>query len=113
MTRDKKERDDSNAEKGIVFIDTALEDLIPGFLENRNQDIKLILDAFTRNDYTSLSILGQTLKRFGDGFGIKPLTDIGDSIEQAAKDENSEKIKQSLKELKNYLKKIEIFFGSR
>jgi hypothetical protein len=112
VTPDKKDRDDSNDSKGIVFLDSAIEEIIPGFLENRSKDIKLILDALNRNDFVSIAILGRSMKGHGIGCGFEGIEKIGGAIEQAAKNKNFEEIKRSLKELKNDLKQIEIFYKS-
>jgi len=105
--------DPSHSEKIIITVDSDLEDLIPGFLENRNQDIKSIFDALTRDDYAAIAKLGHTMKGVGGGYGFDAITDIGRSIEQAAGDKNPQKIKASLNELSDYLERIEIVFESR
>ena len=105
--------DETHGEKIIVTVDSDLEDLIPGFLENRNQDIKSIFDALARDDYAAIAKLGHTMKGVGGGYGFDAITDIGRSIEQAAGDKNPQKIKASLNELSDYLERIEIVFESR
>ena len=102
--------DSTRGEKIIVTVDSDLEDLIPGFLENRNQDIKSIFDALARDDYAAIAKLGHTMKGVGGGYGFDAITDIGRSIEQAAKEKNPQKIKASLSELSDYLERIEIVF---
>ena len=104
--------DSTRGEKIIVTVDSDLEDLIPGFLENRNQDIKSIFDALTRDDYATIVKLGHTMKGVGGGYGFDAITDIGRSIEQAAKEKNPQKIRASLSELSDYLERIEIIFES-
>ena len=99
-------------EKIIITVDSDLEDLIPGFLENRNKDIKSIFDALARDDFTAITKLGHTMKGVGGGYGFDAITDIGRSIEQAARDKNPQKIKASLSELSDYLERIEIVFES-
>ena len=104
--------DATNGDKIIVRVDSDLEDLIPGFLENRNQDIKSIFEALKRDDYAAIAKLGHTMKGVGGGYGFDAITDIGRSIEQAAKEKNAQKINASLNELSNYLGRIEIIFES-
>ena len=99
-------------EKIIITVDSDLEDLIPGFIENRNKDIKSIYDALARDDFTAITKLGHTMKGVGGGYGFDAITDIGRSIEQAARDNNPQKIKASLSELSDYLGRIEIVFES-
>ena len=104
--------DATHGEKIIITVDSDLEDLIPGFLENRNQDIKSIFDALARDDYAAIAKLGHTMKGVGGGYGFDAITDIGRSIEQAAKEKNPQKIKASLSEFSDYLERIEIVFES-
>jgi HPt (histidine-containing phosphotransfer) domain-containing protein len=94
----------------IVKVDSDLEDIIPGFLQNRQSDIEAILDALDKGDYESIRILGHNMKGAGGGYGFEVITDIGSAIEQAAKMNDADVIKRSLHELSMYLKQIEIVF---
>lgn len=104
--------DATKGEKIIVRVDSDLEDLIPGFLENRAHDIKSMQDALARKDYAAIAQLGHNLKGIGGGYGFDPISAIGGSIEKAAKTENSAQIRQSIDELSDYLERIEIVFES-
>jgi HPt (histidine-containing phosphotransfer) domain-containing protein len=99
-----------NGKKIIIQVDSDLEDLIPGFLQNRHRDITAIFDALGRKDYDSIAKRGHTMKGVGGGYGFDAITDIGSAIEQAAKQKDPVKIKLVLKELSNYLQRIEIVF---
>ena len=102
--------DISNDKKIIIQVDSDLEDLIPGFLDNRQRDITTIFDALGRKDYDSIAKAGHTMKGVGGGYGFDAITDIGGSIEQAAKHKDPEPIKHCLNELSDYLQRIEIVF---
>ena len=102
----------SKDEKIIVRVDSDLEDLIPGFVENRHKDIQSIAEALAQNDFAAIAKLGHTMKGVGGGYGFDAITDIGRLIEQAAKDKNPQKVKALLSELSDYLKRIEIVFES-
>ena len=99
-----------NGKKIIIQVDSDLEDLIPGFLENRHRDITTIFDALGRKDYDFIAKAGHTMKGVGGGYGFDAITDIGGSIEQAGKQKDPVKIKHCLKELSDYLQRIEIVF---
>ena len=99
-----------NGKKIIIQVDSDLVDLIPGFLENRHRDITTIFDALGQNDYDAIAIAGHTMKGVGGGYGFDAITDIGGSIEQAARQKDPVKIKHCLNELSNYLRRIEIVF---
>ena len=100
------------AEKIIVHVDSDLEDLIPGFLENRQQDIKSIVEALAQVDYETIAKMGHTMKGVGGGYGFDAITEIGATIEQGARDKNSTKIQHAVNELSNYLQHLEIVFES-
>lgn len=94
----------------IVTIDPDLEDLIPGFLENRNNDIRNLKAASAKNDFETLRSIGHSLKGVGGGYGFDRITEIGAEIEASAKSGNIEKINASIVALEEYLGKIEIRF---
>ncbi len=101
-----------NSESGpiIVKVDPDLEDIIPGFLQNRQGDIEAALDALEKSDYETIRILGHNMKGAGGGYGFEVITDIGSAIEEAAKNNDADEIRKSLGELSTYLEQIEIVF---
>ncbi len=97
-------------EKIVVNVDSDIEDLIPGFLENRQEDVKSIYDALEKEDYETIRILGHSMKGAGGGYGFDEITDIGRSIEESAEDKNQEEVKKWVINLSNYLDRIEIVY---
>jgi len=93
-----------------VRIDKDLEDLIPGYIENRQKDIKSILFSLEKEDYESIRILGHSMKGSGGGYGFDAITRIGKSIEEAAKNKNGSEIKKQVEELSYYIAGIEITY---
>jgi HPt (histidine-containing phosphotransfer) domain-containing protein len=96
--------------KIIVHVDPDIADLIPGFLENRRKDIKTIGEAVTRGDFETIQILGHSMKGAGGSYGFDAITDIGKSLEQAAKDKDAEGIQRSVQELAIYLDQVEVVY---
>jgi HPt (histidine-containing phosphotransfer) domain-containing protein len=97
-------------EKIVVNVDSDIEDLIPGFLENRQQDVKSIYDALEKEDYETIRILGHSMKGAGGGYGFDKITDIGRSIEESAEGKNQEEIKKWVINLSNYLDRVEVVY---
>jgi HPt (histidine-containing phosphotransfer) domain-containing protein len=97
-------------EKIVVNVDSDIEDLIPGFLENRQKDIKSIYDALEKEDYETIRILGHSMKGAGGGYGFDKITDIGRSIEESAEGKNQEEIKKWVINLSNYLDRVEVVY---
>ncbi len=96
--------------KIVVDVDSDIEDLIPGFLENRQEDVKSIYDALEKEDYETIRILGHSMKGVGGGYGFDEITDIGRSIEESAEGKNQEEVKKWVINLSNYLDRVEIVY---
>jgi len=86
-------------QKITVRIDPDLADLIPDFLEGRRQDVAAILKSLEQNDTETIRILGHNMKGCGGGYGFDAITDLGRSLEQAAKTGDVEEIKKKAAEL--------------
>ena len=97
-------------EKIVVKADADLEDIIPGFLQHRLEDINKIREAMAQNDYDIIRVLGHSMKGTGGGYGFDAITDIGRSIEEAAKERNIEDIGQSVNDLSSYLDRVEVIY---
>jgi len=102
--------DAKSDEKIVVNVDSDIEDLIPGFLENRQEDVKSIYDALEKEDYETIRILGHSMKGAGGGYGFDEITDIGRSIEESAEGKNQEEVKKWVINLSNYLDRVEIVY---
>jgi HPt (histidine-containing phosphotransfer) domain-containing protein len=96
--------------KIIVHVDPDIADLIPGFLENRRKDIKTIGEAVTQGDFETIQILGHSMKGAGGSYGFDAITDIGKSLEQAAKNKDAEGIQRAVQELAIYLDQVEVVY---
>jgi len=95
-------------EKIVVNIDIDLEDLIPGFLENRGKDILKLEQAIEEQDFETLRSVGHNLKGVGGGYGFHEMTTLGAAIEEGAKENNVEIINENVKKLSHYLANVEI-----
>ena len=98
-------------EKISIRIDKDLQDLIPGYLQNRRKDIAAIGDALNRGDYEGIRVLGHSMKGSGGGYGFDAITAIGRGIEEAAKAHDGEKIRGGAAELDAYLKSVDITYA--
>lgn len=97
-------------EKIVVQVDADLEDLIPGYLQNRRQDVGAILQALGNQDFETIRILGHTMKGTGGGYGFDAITEMGRALETAAKDKNAQAIQQGTASLLDYLQAVEVVF---
>ncbi|MEX2525165.1 MAG: Hpt domain-containing protein, partial [Gammaproteobacteria bacterium] len=87
-----------------------LEELIPGFLENRNKDIELLDKAVAAGDFQSLQSIGHTLKGVGGGYGFDRMSEIGAAIENAGKDADLDAARGQVDALRDYLARIDVVF---
>ncbi len=106
-----KEDEARHGEKIIVHVDEEIKDLIPGFLENRRKDVIALNEALAKDDHETIRILGHKLKGTGGGYGFDLITDLGQSIEEAAKEENNDEIQKRIHELTHFLENVEVIYG--
>jgi HPt (histidine-containing phosphotransfer) domain-containing protein len=95
-------------EKIIVRVDPDIADLIPGFLQNREKDIRDMESCLTTQNFEHIERLGHSMKGSGAGYGFDGISEIGRLIELAAKERNLENIRKGIEDLKDYLGRVEI-----
>ena len=98
-------------EKIIIQVDPDLEELIPGFLENRSADIAKLRTSLEEDDFVNLQSIGHSLKGVGGGYGFDLMSELGAAIESAAKEKNADKIREKINQLDDYLQRIEIEYA--
>jgi len=98
-------------EKIIIQVDPDLEDLIPGFLENRNTDVEKLRSALDDSDFENLRSIGHSIKGVGGGYGFDLMSELGADIESAAKESNADEIREKINQLDNYLQRVEIEYA--
>ena len=105
------EKDRQNStDKIIVEVDADLEDLIPGFLERRQQDLQTLRVALEKADFEQIRQLAHTLKGVGGGYGFDAISTISQQIQQAADNRRADEIEAQLAELTDYLKRVEVVY---
>ncbi|MFA6411263.1 MAG: Hpt domain-containing protein [Syntrophales bacterium] len=101
---------DNHEEKIVVIVDEDLQDLIPGYLENRLKDITAIRESIAQGDYEAIRSIGHKMKGSGGGYGFDEITNIGREIEESAKIEHREEIIRQMEALKTYLERLEVVY---
>jgi HPt (histidine-containing phosphotransfer) domain-containing protein len=89
-----------------VLIDPLLQDLIPGFIDKRRQDLPKFAEALAAADYETVRKLGHNLKGTGASYGFDLLSEFGAQIEEAAKLQDRATIHAKVEELTRYLTSI-------
>ncbi|MBF0296099.1 MAG: Hpt domain-containing protein [Magnetococcales bacterium] len=98
-------------EKITVRIDEDLAEIAPGYLDNRKKDVELLPQILAKGDFQTLRIMGHRMKGSGAGYGFDAISDIGRAIEEAAKQENREGVRQGIEALSAYLDRLDVIYG--
>lgn len=93
-----------------VTIDRDLEDLIPGFMERRRQDVSTLRDWLASGEMEKIRICGHSMKGNGGGYGFDEISTIGSDIEQAAIAGETDRISELTDRLEKYLENVVITF---
>lgn len=93
-----------------IIIDRELEEIVPGYLENRRKDVTNIRQSLEKGDMEAIRTLGHRMKGSGAGYGFAMITEIGRAMEIAAKEDNVEKILQGVNELESYIQRVRVTY---
>ncbi|MBF0449104.1 MAG: Hpt domain-containing protein [Magnetococcales bacterium] len=100
-------------ERITVMVDQDLEDILPGYLKNRHKDLVAIPKALKEGDFNLIRTLGHRMKGSGSGYGFARISEIGENLEEAAKNSESERVATLNSELELYLDSVDIVFEPR
>lgn len=98
------------SDKIRVEIMKDLEVLIPRYLQRRHQEVETFRAQLGAGDFEALRIGGHSLKGSGGGYGFAPLTQIGATIETAAKAKDGAAIEAALVQYADYISRVEIVY---
>ena len=93
-----------------VTVDQDLAELIPGFLSRREGDLLKLRAALVAQDVESVRVTGHSMKGTGGGYGFDGLSEIGASIEAAAKRDDLDAARLGLERLVDYLERVQVRF---
>jgi len=97
-------------EKITVFVDHKLKDIIPGFMDDWKEEVRFMREALEKGDYETILKLGHNMKGIGGTCGFDAITDMGRSLEEAAKVMDPVGIGKTLDKLSSYLKRVEVVY---
>jgi len=93
-----------------VQIDPDLEEIVPGFLENRRRDVATLQESLRANDFKTIRLLGHRMKGDGGGYGFDAISAIGDRIEQAALRHDTATITEQVAALTDFLARVHVVY---
>lgn len=93
-----------------VSIDPDLEELVPGFLENRCKDARSLIIAAQTHDLKTVRLLGHRMKGDGGGYGFQEISQIGEALEEAAIREDWKAIAERTQALTAFLAQVDVVY---
>lgn len=93
-----------------VRIDPELQDIVPGFLANRQKDLRALRDALAEHDFETIRILGHRMKGDGGGYGFSRISEIGGLMELAAARRDHPAIERHTSELEEFLARVTVVY---
>ncbi len=100
------------SEKIIVHVDPDLEELVPGFLDNRRRDVGTVREALEKGDWESIRITGHSMKGAGGGYGFDAVTEYGARLEQAAIAGDPAAVREAVADLEDYLARVQVVYDA-
>lgn len=91
-----------------IQIDPEIADIVPGYLENRKNEIKKMLEALASSNFSKLYSMGHQIKGSGKGYGFDRLSELGAQLEESSKKKDESAINKDIAEIIEYLNSIEL-----
>lgn len=97
-------------DKKIVIVDSELKDIVPGFLDDWKKEVRSMQEALKKGDYEFIRSIGHNMKGTGGACGFDAITEMGISLEEAAKVMDQERIEITFDKLSSYLHRVEVVY---
>ncbi len=91
-----------------VMVDEALSGILPRYISNVRRNPAAVAAALARGDFDTIRSLGHNMKGTGTSFGLPQVTHIGGELEQAAKQQDYDGVRQAVDRLAHFLDSLEI-----
>lgn len=94
----------------MVCVDSDLKEVIPTYLGNRRKDLSKIQDALQTGDLKLIEKVAHQMKGTGAGYGFPAISEIGKSMELAAKSGDRVQIEKLRDELDRYVCEVQVVY---
>jgi CheY-like chemotaxis protein len=94
----------------FTYIDKSLEDIVPGYLDKRRQELGVLRSALHNKDFELIRTAGHKMRGSGGGYGFPLLTELGQKLEAAAKIGDAVSIGDCISALSSYLERLRVEF---
>ena len=93
-----------------VTVAKDLEDLIPGFIRNRQKELDTLKVALAAADFEQLRQLGYRMKGVGNSYGFAHVSTLGKLIEDGARSGDRASLEAQIAEYGEYLSRVQISY---
>jgi len=97
-----------NSDSPIEVADPFARRLLSQYLERRQTDLRRLRTALAAADFASIQLTGHNLFGSGAAYGLDEVSSIGAKLEQAAKSEQSDRIRVLVDELEQFVNNVTI-----
>lgn len=97
-------------ERIIVYANPDFADEIPWYLGQVRDYAEEIEKAVGNSDFETIEDAGHRMRGSGETFGFDGISEMGKSLEQAAKEKDLDKIDKKVKELSRYIEVVEVVY---
>jgi CheY-like chemotaxis protein len=91
-----------------IRIPHGFEQITPGFLASRREQVPELLKLLAASDFERLTTLGHDLKGCSGGYGFPHLGQLGAALEQLAIQKNGSALATHIADLSNYLDRVRL-----
>lgn len=97
-------------QKNVVHIEPDLQELVPGYLKHRQEEIELLLNLLSKKDWDGLGRIAHKLKGNAGGYGFEGLGKIAEILEAGVKNQSEIEVKTAIQDIRDYLSNLEIHY---
>lgn len=102
---------DNNEYSSIrIEIDQELISVVPGFLEKRRLDCRLIEQLVAEGRLAEIQVLAHRMKGSGGSYGFDEISEIGENLEHAASIPDVDGILSAVVQLERYLSRVTVSY---
>ncbi len=100
----------TEVERIVVHVEAYLERILPRYLVGRREEVVSLLEGTMPEDLDTIRVFGHRMKGTGGAYGLDAITEIGNTLEQAAIHQSINEIEELLDSFLNYLDRLEVVY---
>ena len=101
---------DNNKSAETVYVDETLQDLIPGFMQNRLNEFADLERMLSAKDFDAMSRIGHKLVGTGYNYGFQKLGDLAADLEKAGKEKNEAAARIAIDSIRKHVQSVNIVY---